>query len=255
MPLDETSLPYIRINLLQVTKKYDSAGKETKTVISRPVGPCPEEFYKTEYEKQFYTAFGKGGNLLCSPDDSVYLQGTRDSKVALKEHSYLIYEFLKCTESQRKDGDPPCESMKNINKWLSTKAAHMRVLNMKIDFTLYSDQIIRQNEIWLPAVQLKAGIYTDQGYRFRENTFEKADHIIPGAGEGAQRWFDITFFSSDPIVVGDDFTILAEMYFRVKSDSISHSRSVYTIMDWLGDLGGIGEILKSTAALFLGGYF
>ena len=143
VPLDETSLPYIRINLLQVTKTYDSAGKETKKVKSSPVGQCPESFYITEYEKMFYNAFGKGGNLLCSTDESVYLQGTRDSKVALQEHSYLIYEIVKCTKDSRKDGDPPCETMGNINKWLSTKAAHMRVLNKKVDFTLYSDKIIR----------------------------------------------------------------------------------------------------------------
>ena len=83
VPLDETSLPYIRINLLQVTKTYDKAGKETKKVTSSPVGPCPEEYYTTAYEKMFYTAFGKGGNLLCSTDKNTYLQGTRDSKVAL----------------------------------------------------------------------------------------------------------------------------------------------------------------------------
>lgn len=72
-----------------------------------------------------------------------------------------MYEFLKCTDELLEEGDPPCASMEDINKWLSTKSAHLRVLNMKVDFTLYSNTIIRQNEIWLPSVQFKAGIYTD----------------------------------------------------------------------------------------------
>ena len=100
----------------------------------------------------------------------------------------------------------------------------------------------------------KPGIFTDQGFRYRENVFEKADHIIPGLGDSSQRWFDVVFYNSDPISVGDDYTIIAEIYFRINGDSILHARNVYTVMDWLGDLGGIGEILHSTAALFLGGY-
>ena len=85
----------------------------------------------------------------------------------------MIYEFLKCTDDLVLPGEPPCaKDMDAINEWLHMKSAHLRVLNKKVDFSLYSDVEVRQNEIWLPAVQLKKGIYTDQGYRFRENEFE-----------------------------------------------------------------------------------
>ena len=89
---------------------------------------------------------------------------------------------MKCTNDLRELGDPPCASMDEINMWLDKKAAHIRVLNKKVDFSLYDDSQVRQNEIWLPTVQFRAGIYTDQGYRFRQNYFDKEDHWFPGMG-------------------------------------------------------------------------
>ena len=70
----------------------------------------------------------------------------------LKEHSYLVYEFVKCHEEIRSPGDPECASMTEINEWLKYKAVHLRVLNDKIDFSKYDSAAVRQNEIWLPAV-------------------------------------------------------------------------------------------------------
>lgn len=74
----------------------------------------------------------------------------------------------------------------------------------------------------MPAVQLQAGIYTDTGYRFRENQFYKSDHWLPGVHESFSYYYDVTFFSSDRIVVDDDFNTIAEMYFRVKTDTLIH---------------------------------
>ena len=58
-------------------------------------------------------------------------------------------------------------------------------------------------------------------------------------GSGEEKFYDVTFFSSDEIIVGDTAQTLAEMYFRIKVDAIDHERNVYSIMDWLGDVGGI----------------
>ena len=54
----------------------------------------------------------------------------------------------------------------------------------------------------MPAVKLKAGLYTDTGYRFRENVFKQYDHWIPGVNRGSRNFYDVTFFSSDEIEVG-----------------------------------------------------
>lgn len=89
-----------------------------------------------------------------------------------KTHSYLIYEFAKCQESERLLDDPPCAEPAAITDWLRTKGVHMRVLNDKIDFSQFGLGAIRQNEIWMPLMKFKEGYYTDAGYRFRENKFE-----------------------------------------------------------------------------------
>ena len=82
----------------------------------------------------------------------------------------------------------------------------------------------------MPLLKFKPGIYTDAGYRFRENKLIKSDDYWPGVRKITQKFYDVTFFSSDEIEVGEHFPIVAEMYFRVKSDTIVHSRSVFSIM-------------------------
>ena len=96
----------------------------------------------------------------------------------------------------------------------------MRVLNDKIDFTKYDAGVIRQNEIWLPTLKFKPGLFTDQGFRFQENSFKKDDHWLPGVGLNTLKFYDVTFFSSDQIEVGENYPIIAEMYFRIKADSV-----------------------------------
>ena len=64
------------------------------------------------------------------------------------------------------------------------------------------------------------------------------------------------FYSSDTYPsppVGSEDTI-AEMYFRLQVDQISHSREVYTFMMFLGNLGGVSELLLQLAGLLIGGY-
>ena len=100
----------------------------------------------------------------------------------------------------------------------------MRVLNDKIDFSQFGLGAIRQNEIWMPLMKFKEGYYTDAGYRFRENKFEQKDHWVPGKDVNEKKFYDVTFFSSDEIEVGKDFNLVAEMYFRIKTDLIVHSR-------------------------------
>ena len=48
--------------------------------------------------------------------------------------------------------------------------------------------------------------------------------------------------------------VLAEMYIRVKVDSIGHTRKVYAMMDWLGSIGGVRDVLMDLFIFFFGGY-
>ena len=76
----------------------------------------------------------------------------------------------------------------------------------------------------MPTLKFKPGHFSDAGYRFRLNTFETKDHWFPFIGWGIRKFYDVVFFSSDEIEVGEDYMIIAEMYFRVKVDEIIHER-------------------------------
>ena len=97
---DDEARKHMNIVLKQVTFTYtkiEGSDKKTekKDVKSSPVDVCSEDQFKTEYEKKFYY-LNKEKFLLCAKDENVYIQGTRDSRVAQEDHSFLIYEFTRC---------------------------------------------------------------------------------------------------------------------------------------------------------------
>ena len=108
--------------------------------------------------------------------------------------------------------------------------------------------------MWLPFVKFKPGLFSDTGYRFRENSFEQEDNWIPGGRVKTNKFYDVQFFSSDEIEVGTDFNTIAEMYFRVKTDTILHRRKVFSMMNWFGAVAGIEQFLLELMLLFFGGY-
>lgn len=62
--------------------------------------------------------------------------------------------------------DPECAPESEIDEFVRTKTVKGRLLNPRIDFTL-NDLNIRENEHFLPRVNLGNGWYTDQSFRFR----------------------------------------------------------------------------------------
>lgn len=57
------------------------------------------------------------------------------------------------------------------------------------------------------------------------------------------KFYDVTTFNSDEYAVSENYPLIAEMYFRIKTDAIDHSRVVFSLMEWLGAIGGIEDIL------------
>ena len=55
--LDSSTRKFIRVNMKQITKKYDIFGTETKTVKKIPVTDCPGTFFTTSYQSKFFNAF------------------------------------------------------------------------------------------------------------------------------------------------------------------------------------------------------
>lgn len=97
--------------------------------------------------------------------------------------------------------------------------------------------------------------YSDTGYRFRRNNFARQDGwLVPIIINNP--FYDYIFYNSDTYPRAPDGLerMVAEMYFRMDVDQISHSRDVYYFMDFIGDIGGIGEILLQICGWVFGGY-
>jgi hypothetical protein len=49
------------------------------------------------------------------------------------------------------------------------------MVNKKIDFTSYNEYAVRETEVYLPAISIAANLYSNTGYRFRRNYFDRDD--------------------------------------------------------------------------------
>ena len=129
----------------------------------------------------------------------------------------------------------------------------MKLLNQKIDFYEFSDTAIRYNEVFIPGVLMTE--YSDTGHRFRYNEFDRFDYWY-WFTKSKDRFFDYLFFSSDTYPSAPESTpdLIAEIYFRFEVDQVSHSRVVYALMDFIGSLGGVSDLLLQIIGWIFGGY-
>jgi hypothetical protein len=89
---------------------------------------------------------------------------------------------------------------------------------------------------------MKAGKFSDTGHRYRYNIFHRTDYWYTQT-ELLNPFFDYIFFNSDTYDVPKDKVEIAEIYFRLMTDQITHHRKVFAIMDFFGSLGGVSRVL------------
>ena len=109
----------------------------------------------------------------------------------------------------------------------------------------------------MPFISMTAGLFSDTGYRFRKNVFERYDTWVPWSKEVTNVFYDLTLFNSDTMVLPPALKNkkeIAEMYFRLEVEEIEHVRIFFELMDWLGSVGGIVEVLTKLATFILGSY-
>ena len=115
---------------------------------------------------------------------------------------------------------------------------------------------MRQSRQFNPAIVLKYGQYTDQGFRFRKNIYdyttswwwnpqEILDHKI---------FYDVHLFRHDTFTVRRDYEIFGKFHFRLDTSELHHKRTEYDFSMLLGDIGGTAELLVKLASFLIGGF-
>lgn len=103
-------------------------------------------------------------------------------------------------------------------------------------------------------ILISPGHFSDQGFRYRRNTFRKHDSWVPGIPGSMSNFYDIQFYNSLTVPVEKDYLKIMESYFRIDGEEIVHSRNVYRLMDWLGAIGGVERILMNFTIFIFGSY-
>lgn len=207
-----------------------------------------------------------------------------------QDNAYIVFEVLVCNDASKKAGDPACKPKKimkladessdelfpietliaegkdltlyeedpdadSIDNFTKNKKIAMKIINQKIDFTTFGDYAVRQNELFAPSIPMRSPSYSDTGYRFRYNQFDRTDgYMYPDNDQDI--FFDYFEYNTDiyksaPLGLEN---VIAEMYYRLEVDQITHGRVVYNFMDFIGDLGGVPAIMLQLAGWVIGSY-
>lgn len=186
----------------------------------------------------------------------MFISGIKDNRYKGEGHDYIKIEYLKCRDKTRTPEDPPCETEENINKWLRYKYVLPYMINPKIEFTNFSPDPIHQNRIKMPVISLKHGIYSDLDMFYRENVFDRYDHWEPWAKLSTYVFYDTinNEMLINEIPEYNVYTRLGEINIRNMPDKMIHTREVFAFSDWLGEVGGIREMLFFMFTVVIGSF-
>ena len=286
---------YIHLRLNNIIKTFDADGNMEKVSKYYPLQRCNEDnFGNTAFEADYYSIKKSRSQYCIDQHEDIYLQGTRDSEVKKEDHAYITFEVFRCSEDTKIDetkpegGYPECKPERmmklksdltapsvnyntiaqadlinyeedleadTIDNWLRYKVAAMKIINQKIDFTAFSDYDVRYNEMFVPSIPLAYPSYSDTGYRFRYNAFDRQDGYFIQKPD-LDIFYDYFEYNTDTFTSAPEGSeqLVAEMYFRLEVDQITHNRVVYTFMDFIGDLGGVKDIMLQLAGWVIGSY-
>ena len=233
----------------EITRCQESDYKEN---IHGASSKYDSETQKMSFHKKYYEA-NKDRVQYCVKDADVYFQGTRDSPIKQEDSSYVVYEVHRCSEATMLPGYPECASRKEIDEWTKWKKATFKLISSKIDLNERNDRAVNYEEIFLNQAPLAAGLYTDSGFRLRYNAFNRQDYWWKGY-KNVDVFFDYIFYNHDTYEVPKTNTLIAEMYWRLGNDQVTHWRKAFSLMDLFGALGGVSKILLQVCGFVVMSY-
>ena len=105
-------------------------------------------------------------------------------------------------------------------------------------------------------IPLKKNHYTDGGYRFIYNQFDRQDDWSTLSGKKKLWFYMVGFYNHDIYQTKDSSNNsgdIAKYYFRLETEKIIHNRILYGLMDWCSDIGGVSKSIMFTLIAIFGG--
>ena len=72
---------------------------------------------------------------------------------------------------------------------------------------------------------------------------ELHDNWLPNPYSVESDFWDLIFFNTDTLSVTDNYNELGHVDFRIYENRLEHEREVYQLIDFMGDVGGINDVL------------
>lgn len=131
----------------------------------------------------------------------------------------------------------------------------MTVFNQKPDLLNFKNDVIQVMH-YATSANLATGHYSEGTYLVRYNSFLKNDNWY-WSSQSQVSFFDFDEYITQEFVTTPDKIkngAIAKIFIYISDDSMQHQRSVITVVNFVGSIAGVYELMFSLAVLVFGDY-
>ena len=239
-------------------------GTDKLIIKNYPMKDCDKNsFTDSEFQKEYSDfLFNRGPvkirQCVDDPNNEIYLQGNRDSNVYKRNNTWIYLQIDKVdADACDKGSDSDCSKKiykETIEEYISNKNTLPLVLNKAPNFGSF-DTAFKEVEMFQQSVKLGPNVFTDTGYRFRINRYTRQD-VWYFPSTVTDTFTDLTKFNHDEYNILPTVykKMIGQLWFRLESNLLTHTRTVIQIEDFFGRIGGIFGILIYIFEVSFGDY-
>ena len=158
---------------------------------------------------------------------------------------YLNFSIVRCSPDL---GHQNCKSSQEIDKKLAGGRFVVAILNSYVDFEDYENVIktyIDERFIF----RVDPGVYKESILYLRNNHVKLADELIQLGTTRDLQFYNIETSNNDFYTIDTD--IYLSVYMRMEAREDTYERTVFSLFDLTGLVGGVFEILEVTGGIFV----
>lgn len=179
----------------------------------------------------------------------MYLIGSRESSNVNLTYSRLILYVDRCREAEH------CASEKDIEEFVHDKIFDIQYLDNKPNFDSFKN-FINQQQAYIGSFPITTGGFTDLGFSFTKNTYDRKDNWIYGSSE-VNEFYDVVPDYIDKFNLSPkDIKVkpYAEIYIYLNNNIKEHEREVEHVDAYFESIAGLHGFLLEILGWFFGGY-
>ena len=171
----------------------------------------------------------------------------------------VLMQIRKCSNETLEPGEPTCHSQAEIDHYVEDIIVNTWVVQSKIDFGKYAQTERPSQDI----MEKLSTVMINNKHSLGEETFLRINNIysqenwLPLFGERESDFYDVSKILKTETDIssysglGFMEKVLFSTTLYIDTQAINHKRDIYNLLDLLGDLGGVTEVIMICLGIFI----